>query len=511
MSKTTVVAHHSYTLTASENLRIGRLARQYLRDYPDIRLEDMFTHLRARNFGQLPSLHLDDSSAIGGMEHFPENVFLQDRARLRAGTGDVVVSCTASCKTFERYCTETLALGEPAWLRVNPAGDPMKLAAGCWTDRNTRTTLVQMLKKGKFSRIHPYMGNFHVWALGQLLSKAAKRPLEVLAPPPGLVRRVNDKTWFTSMVTHLLGEAYVPKSYQVYNYATLARVVSLFIEDTPHIVVKLPDSAGGKGNLLLDTAKFRGQSAGTIRARLREELRPLHWKRHSRLRVSCWEEAVICSPSAQLWIPPLDGGEPLIEGLYKQDIMSSRGDFMGSTPAWFSAGPEEEMTRCCALLGSFFQQLGYVGRCSFDMLLLGDGVENSRLKFIECNGRWGGTSSPMSLMNRWFGDWAQKSYTTRKYHICGIGRLAFSDLLEAFRDDLFHAGTRTGWLAFLDASGLRSSDLNVLALGEDTVQAQSRINQEVPRRLIKLSNKARGNHFHPASPGTETLKKASGT
>ncbi len=352
MSKTTVVTHHSYTLTASEDLRIGRLTRQYLCDFPEIKLEDTFRRLRARNFEHLPSLHLDDSSAIAGMEYFPEDVFLQDRARMRAGTQDVVATCTPACEAFEYYCTETLALGKPRWLRVEPPGDPIKLAAGCWTDRNTRELLVHMLKKGEFSRIHPYMGSFHIWALGQLLSKAAKRPLEVLAPPPGLVRRVNDKAWFTSLVSRLLGEAYIPESYQVYNYATLAKVIKVFLEDTPHIVVKLPDSAGGKGNLLLDPARYKGDSVGVIRARLRDDLRPLHWEGQSRLLVSCWEEAVICSPSAQLWIPPIDAGEVVIEGYYNQNILNSSGDFMGSTPVRFPVALEDEMTRCCALLGS---------------------------------------------------------------------------------------------------------------------------------------------------------------
>jgi hypothetical protein len=507
MSKTRVIAHHSYTLTDSEGIRVGHLARQYLSNFPEIRLEDMFRPLRAGNFEDLPTLHLDDASSITGMKYFPENVFLQDRARLRAGTRDIVATCTPACETFEHYCTEMLALGKPRWLRVEPTGDLTKLAAGCWTDRKTRETLVHLLKKREFARIHPYMGNFHSWALGQLLSNAVKRPLEVLAPPPGLVRRVNEKTWFASLVTRLLGKAYIPESHQVYNYATLAMVIKVFLEDTPHIVVKLPDSAGGKGNLLLDLARYKGESIGAIRARLKEELRPLHWEGQSRLLVSCWEEAVICSPSAQLWIPPLDAGEVVIEGLYNQNIMGTSGDFMGSSPVRFPDALEDEMTRSCALIGSLFQQLGYVGRCSFDMLVLGEELANGQLKFIECNGRWGGTSGPMSLMNRWFDDWTKQPYSTRKCHIPGIERLAFSDLLEAFRNDLFQVDRQTGWLAFLDASGLHSSSINVLALGDDIVQAQQRVNVEVPRRLLELCNSSSVIQSSPNSLGAKSSKK----
>jgi hypothetical protein len=242
---------------------------------------------------------------------------------------------------------------------------------------------------------------------------------------------------------------------------------------------------------------------------LREDLRPLHWRGQNRLQVSCWEEAVLCSPSAQLWIPPLDAGEVVNEGYYNQNVLSSSGDFMGSTPVRFPFALEDEMTRHCALLGGLYQQLGYVGRCSFDMLVLGTELASGQLKFIECNGRWGGTSGPMSLMNRWFGDWAKQPYSTRKYHIPGIERLAFSDLLDAFRDDLFHVGGHTGWLAFLDASGLHSSNINVLALGDDIVQAQHRVNDEVPRRLLELSKSGSGSRSSHVSSGDKLLKKVS--
>jgi hippurate hydrolase len=487
MSQTLVLPHHDCALNASDRLRSDRLAQRCRSEFADLRPEEPFSALRARTLGDVPTLHLDDSSAITGMEYFPENVYLQDRARLRAGDGDVVASCTQADPVFERYCVDTLGLGRPEWLRVRPAGSALELAVGCWTDRQTRYRLVHLAKKRKLACIHPYLGSFHVWALAQLLSRAGGRRVTVLAPPPALTRRVNDKTWFTGLVRRLLGEDCIPESYQVFNYATLAHVIQHNLLDSPHIVIKLPDSAGGKGNLLLETLEFHDASVGAIRARLREALHELHWSGDSRLLVSCWEEPVLCSPSAQLWLPPSESGrEVAIEGLFNQVISGGRGDFLGSAPATFPDRVEAEIARSCLALARVFQQLGYVGRCSFDMLLTGKDLDSCQLKFIECNGRWGGTSGPMSLMNRWFDDWAGQPYATSVCEMPGLESLAFEDLLQAFDADLFDAGSRTGWLAFLDAAGLPHSRINLLALGDDVGQARERVGLEVPAKLREL-------------------------
>ena len=57
-----------------------------------------------------------------------------------------------------------------------------------------------------------------------------------------------------------------------------------------------------------------------------------------------------------------------------------------------------------ALLGYFFQCLGYFGRCSLDSILVGERKEKVKIHWVECNGRWGGASIPMTLANRLLGD-----------------------------------------------------------------------------------------------------------
>ena len=68
------------------------------------------------------------------------------------------------------------------------------------------------------------------------------------------------------------------------------------------------------------------------------------------------------------------------------------------------------------LLGRLFQLLNYVWRCSFDTILCGSNFSNATIKFTECNGRWGGTSTPMSFMNRLFGDYRRQPYVASVLH-----------------------------------------------------------------------------------------------
>src|SRR5690606_34224305 len=65
------------------------------------------------------------------------------------------------------------------------------------------------------------------------------------------------------------------------------------------------------------------------------------------------------------------------------------------------------IAREAVLLASLFQQLGYFGRCSFDTILVGPDPATAEVHWAECNGRGGGTSIPMTLVNRLTGDWAE--------------------------------------------------------------------------------------------------------
>jgi len=173
-----------------------------------------------------------------------------------------------------------------------------------------------------------------------------------------------------------------------------------------------------------------------------------------------------------------------VEGVFQQVVAGAEGAFVGSCPASLPDPVNEDVARRSMMLGLLFQHLGYVGRCSFDLLLVGPDFDHSRLEFVECNGRWGGTSVPMMLMNRLFGDWTRQPFATRVCEVRGLETFTFLELLRQFQDDLFDIRTETGWLLFFTPGRMQAqSGIGVVALAPTWAQATERLEVELPELL----------------------------
>ena len=282
------------------------------------------------------------------------------------------------------------------------------------------------------------MGTFAVWELAALLHAETGSPLKVVAPVPRLSRWANNKVAFAETVRRLFGAEFVPRTESAWNMAILAQRVQSLAEEAEAIGLKLPDAAGGDGNVVLQTASLRGRSLAEIQQFLKRAVAVLEWRGERELLVDIWEADVLCSPSVQLWIPPERQGTPVVEGLFVQIMEGKEGMFVGPLPAQFPAALNQEIADRCWLLARLFQRLGYVGRCLFDLILIGDDLQNCRMEFIECNGRWGGTSLPMTLMNRVFSDWMTQPFAVQVFHhIEGLNKVSFAELFDVFQDDLF--------------------------------------------------------------------------
>ena len=170
-----------------------------------------------------------------------------------------------------------------------------------------------------------------------------------------------------------------------------------------------------------------------------------------------------------------------------QMIEFVEGIFVGTTAAHFSESLARELATRSWLLARLYQRLGYVGRCSFDMLLTGDDIANCRIEFLECNGRWGGTSLPMTLMNRIFSDWARRPFAVKVVQAEGLDRLEFSDLRERLGARLYDARTGRGWLVLYNAGRMKhQSAINAVVLGRTWEEAGETIDHLPPmiRELI---------------------------
>ena len=483
-----IVSHFSVRTGEIQTQRAERLAACMVREDPALAPEPWVQSLSATRTELGPTLHLDDLGDIPLLDRFYDVSFFQDRARLRAVDGDLVASCTPADSAFEAYCRDVLGLGRVEWLHPKPIRSPMRVAGSCWADRSVRHALVHAMRTGALRSVHPHIGSFPVWATAHLLRSKARRPLQVIAPPPELCRRVNDKLWFAAVVERLFEARLVPKTLRVANYAALAHAVQRLAARSKSLVVKVPDSAGGGGNLLLPSELFTGRTVGEVRRELKRQMAELPWEVGEPLLVSRWEEAVLGAPSAQMWIPPEAIGEPVIEGLFLQSMEGPRAEFVGCRRARLPQVVGAELAERSWLVARLFQRLGYVGRCSFDLLLIGPDLGRCRIEFIECNGRWGGTSVPMTLVNRLVGDWAERPHAVRRCPVEGASEIRFADLLEWFRDELFDRRTGRGSLVFFNPGRLRcAAGTDVLAFADTWEAAHERVEHELPQRLAQVA------------------------
>ncbi|MGV3723522.1 MAG: hypothetical protein ACO1SX_21715 [Actinomycetota bacterium] len=497
MSLVPVVKHHEPRCSQGDIDRADLLASELLAQVEDPRSAEL-RRLQADRLDDLPTLHLDDLGEIQRIEPGCDTSFLQDRARLRAGDGDLVAVHRLPPSGYEEYCRNVLGIGSVGWLQPL-AGDPAQIAAACWEDRSIRHELVRRVRHGALRYLHPHMGTRSVWELAALLSAAAGREVKVIAPLPNVSRFANDKGAFTRLVRDLLGREAGPHTVEVENLTQLCVQVQALAPKVHALGIKLPSSAGGGGNLVLPAADLRGCSLHAVREILKTALRRFPEDSVTRLLVTAWESGVISAPSVQIWVPPHAMGEPLVEGVFEQVIVGEQGMFVGSRPASLPSGPERTLVDECWLISRVLQRLGYLGRCSFDAILL----ENERLELIECNARWGGASLPMTLMNRLFGDWARRSYATREWRCAGLERIPFQRLLDHFQSDLFDARTGAGSYVLYNPTALSAaSRVDVLALGASAAEAAARASIELPERLRTLVSSRYGRRRCPAPCST---------
>lgn len=465
------------------------LAERLVEEHTELRVPDEFRPLMPDRLESKPTLHLDDLSEITRLDPGDDVRFYQDRAVLRAGDLDFVATCADCVAGHEDYCRETLGLGTPEWIRPRRPQNPLRIAEACYEDAGVRQYLVDRIRQGELTYLHPHMGTLAVWELAALLSEDAGRPLRVIAPPPRLSRWVNNKVAFAEVVRRMFGTDSIPKTESAWNLSMLAARVRELAEESTSLCLKLPDAAGGGGNVLLNTARLRGRNLSDIEHIIRQAVRRIEWNGERELLVDVWESNVICAPSVQLWIPPEDENEPVVEGIFEQ-VLEGDGAFTGTVPAALPEDVAGEIANRCWLLGRLFQRLGYIGRCSFDLILVGRDITECRPEFIECNGRWGGTSIPMMLMNRLFGDWKSQPFAVRVFHhIAGLERISFPGLLSRFESDLFEIRTGSGSLIFYNPGRLHyQSGISVIALADTVENAVARLRDDVEPVLRSLAN-----------------------
>lgn len=440
-----IVQHHWPSPSPSDIRRAVETATDLRSTKPRLRRPSRFAPVACTEIGDEPALQIDDYSEIPLPNRERDAIYMQQRACLRAAPGDWIVTNSPVDPGYIDYFENRLGIVPQQWITAESASGPTKLAISCIRSRSARRTLCHAIRRKGLRYIHPHFASFDVWELAAWLHEFTRMPLQVIGPPVEVCRFANDKVEFADLVARLFGRRFVPSTKGAYCIATLSGAVQELARSHPFLGVKIPNGVGGHGNLFVDTRDVAGKSLREIHSYLGGRFAAAGISTAGRMLVDVWETAVLKSGSIQTWIPPLSEGPPIIEGLFEQIIKGETGQFHGSRELHAPPALGSQIVDQTYLLTIVFQHLGYVGRCSFDFLLVGESMETADVEYIECNGRWGGTSAPMTFANRMLGDYEhERSFETLRVADPRFAAQSFTEIAASFGDTLYDARTGKG-------------------------------------------------------------------
>ena len=411
-------------------------------------------------FGDLAEIPLLDRST---------NDMLEYRLSLLASDGDLVVLGCDRDPAFEAYRENLLGLGQCRYLTVSGIRQANGLRVPthirCLEDDAAFAALADFVRSAGGATLVPHISTGSIWSLARRLAQHTGRPVNVAGSPPAVTHYANDKMCFSGLARALFGPYGGMCEVAVHGLAALVARVREMAREAEKLVLKLPSSAGSAGNfpVFSDDVAEMGTRAlhGHLQGLISRVVDPPQFP----MIVQVWENKVLSSPSVQLWIPRPDEGEPVIEGVFEQALSGAEGRFAGARPWQGDDGRIAGICREATMLGLALQGMGYFGRCSFDAVLSGDRMATATLHWVECNGRWGGVSVPMTLLNRLFGAEGPPPYTILHGFGHGGGVASFSDGLARLGDLLWRPGRRSGVIFDTPSGFAPGQGFHVISLG----------------------------------------------
>ncbi|HYH49540.1 MAG TPA: hypothetical protein VEG38_08335 [Acidimicrobiia bacterium] len=471
-----------------EQRRIAALAEVLRRSDPALTADSGNGRVR-QGAGDGPALIFEDHGEIPLFTTAAPSP-LEYRSLFLAGDGDVFALAGQRIADFETYTRQDLRLGDVDIL-PRPDGTargmgrrPVTTAAEVGKERPLPDALLgdpaSMARLVRRARDHggftviPYLSTPAAWRLAAAIAEQAGVPVDVLAPRPALAARVNDKSWFSRRVAEVLGPEGIPETGWALDSFELTNSLQVLAKRHRRLVVKTPDSAGGVGNVVLDAADVEGLDHHALLAHV--------WQQTGRagrgwgfpLLVGAWDDPVVDSPSVQLWVPQRGDGLPVVEGIFSQVLKGARGTFVGAAPTWLPARWQQRLTHEAVRLALLFQELGYFGRCSFDAVLAGEGLESAQSHWVDANGRWGGVSIALTAANRLAGDWQRRPFVIVQRSRLRMPARSLPTILEDLGSAAFKPNDgRTGAVVLAPCRLIEGTGMNLMVLATDTATAQA--------------------------------------
>ena len=417
----------------------------------------------------------EDVSGIPFLSEIPGVEEYQHRARVRATGDDLYATVTPPDPDYDAYCTDELGLGTPRWIDVGQSDDPLRVAQACLDD-DPFNILLNATRRAAGLAIHPYMSIEDVWRLADRLARESRHPVAVVGPPPPVTWFANDKALFAELVTLVLGKGWTTETGQTTDRTRLTTILNDLASRHDVVGLKRTRCASGMGNLVLDARALRSQSPIATHATVDAFLQRTEWSGDEPVLAVAWENAS-SSPSTQWWIPPAGHGNPRLDGIYEQILEGERKLFVGSRPSTLPIAVQETIETAARDVAGALQHLGYVGRCSFDHLVIGEPTGDFTIRFTECNGRWGGTSTPMHLVDRVVRG-ARPPYRAQDFQHDRLIDWGFREIRDRLGSTLFDHATQTGRYILYNVG-----PLDVVALGDTQAEAEQALLADFPRRL----------------------------
>lgn len=428
-----------------------------------------------------PSLHLEDVSAIPFVNVIPGVEQYQHRARVRASTGDLFAAVTPIPEGYEAYCRDTLGLGTPGLVAAEPVDSPMAVTRACM-DGDAFRQIVEWATAAGTVNLHPYMSIVDVWELASRLHQASGARVEVVGPPPPTLWIANDKWALHTIIEEVCGPDWLAETQAVSTYHDAIEHLGEFAGRYDRVGMKRTRCASAMGNRVYASAGLNEMSIESKRDLVRKFARETEWDEGEDVLVVEWIDAV-ASPSTQVWIPQLGKGDPVVEGVYEQILEGDEQVFVGSRPSTLDEVVNASIAKASIAVAAAFQEMGYVGRCSFDFVLGRSPHGDVDARFTECNGRWGGTSTPMHLVDRLFEE--RGHYVAQDWQDDSLKGMTFVELHDALEDLLWRPDRPDGRFILYNVGPLAGDGkFDVISLGSTPEEAWEGTELVLEQRLL---------------------------
>lgn len=437
-------------VSSAERVRLKEIAARLLRDEPLLAETDVFGEGVGSGLTSAPALIIGDTREIGFHPKMTEQL-LEHRIGLLVTGGDMIVA-DAPMTAFKEYLRNLLKCSpfDTVALNIPTRNNRTATAARCIEQPEVMDALVSRARSAGQYQILPHIGTGWSWMLAGEVSARAGVPVSVAAPPPRLSRRVNDKIWFAARLRSVLGPKSLPPTHAAFGPSAAAARIMRMAKSSETVIVKVPDGSGSLGNVAIHSDQISVLGLRDTRELILRLLRARGWQDQYPILTGVWEDNAVASPSVQIWIPSLREGDPKIEGFFEQHVSGENAAFVGAAPAILPNQIAERMGQEAMQIGLVLQHLGYFGRCSFDALLVGKSRESAAIHWIECNGRWGGVSLPMTLANRLFGSNRPLSMVVVQELSMPLAKPGFNSCLEELRPLLLQYGDTEGIVLLSD-------------------------------------------------------------